>query len=109
MFLRIKDVKSLILHAIEEIYRGEITFLRLMRENLMGACMENDVSTSFDVASPKMYETPQQMQNADLAEADQSRIDDEDAEEEEGDEDSNEGAVGGLLIDRTNSNALNQV
>lgn len=86
-----------------------MTFLRLMRENLDEGNVEND-ATSFEVSVPKMYESnnvvPQQMQNADLAEADQSCVD---VDEEDCEEENNEGAVGGLVTDRGNSNTPNQV
>lgn len=97
-------------HTIEELYRGEISFLRLMRDNLIENHFENDVA--FEV--PKLFDCnnvvpQQQIQNADLAEADQSHIDvdeDDDCDDEDNNE---EGAVGGLLpIDRGNT-SINQV
>lgn len=97
----------IMVHTIEELYRGEISFLRLMRDNLIENHIENEVA--FEV--PKLFDCnnvvppQQQIQNADLAEADQSHIDvdeDDDCDEEDNNE---EGAVGGLLLlDRGNAN-----
>lgn len=96
-----------LLQTIEELYRGEISFLRFMRESLTETCNESNggneqqslnVSFEFTVSNEGENSAPQ-MQNEDLAEADQSRVEIEDDEE---------GAVGGIYIER-NSNHLKQV
>lgn len=96
-----------LLQTVEELCRGEISFLRFMRESLTDTCNESNggneqqslnVSFEFAVSNEGENNAPQ-MQNEDLAEADQSRIEVEDDEE---------GAVGGIFVER-NSNHVKQV
>lgn len=94
-----------ILQTIEDLLRGEISLIRLMRENMpdtndlcssttnetitpqnMAFDLQSQLPTSLGIIQDR--NNPPQMQNGDLAEADQSRLELEDEEE---------GAVGGAI------------
>nr|XP_022914497.1 uncharacterized protein LOC111424984 isoform X1 [Onthophagus taurus] len=99
---KVQEVRLDILQTIEELLRGEISLIRLMRDSISEAneLSINDQPLSqtypFNLQSElssTTTDTLQQqqpiIQNGDLAEADQSRMDIEEEEEE--------GAIGGIL------------
>ncbi|GJQ75219.1 hypothetical protein Trydic_g9819 [Trypoxylus dichotomus] len=94
---RVQDVRLSILQTIEDLLRGEISLIRLMRENMPNT---NDLNSLLTSETKDSNNTPQ-IQNGDLAEADQSRLEIEDEEE---------GAVGGVLniADDCNTNSIGQ-
>lgn len=78
-----------LIQTINDLLRGELSFIQLIQDT----CPENCDSTEIETfeASPSTAmnsQDVQQIQNGDLAEADQGRVDDDEGEEE--------GAVGGF-------------
>ncbi|XP_017773228.1 PREDICTED: uncharacterized protein LOC108560270 isoform X4 [Nicrophorus vespilloides] len=102
---KVQDVRLNVLQTVEDLLRGEISLIRLMRENISegGDSMEQCLPMNpYDMQMPLNEEAGPQMQNGDLAEADQSRIEIEE----------DEGAVGGVLniaLERSTSSIAGQV
>jgi hypothetical protein len=87
---KVRDVKMHLIQTTNELLRGELSFIQLIQDTCPENCDGNDI-TAFD-SPPSAATNGQgdavQIQNGDLAEADQGRVEDDDVEEE--------GAVGGF-------------
>ena len=116
---RVHDVNERILQTIEDLLRGEISLIRLMNTSdicdLSSIVVKEQCTTvpcgvqesqgHVKMPTDGVPMIPPQIQNGDLAEADQSRLEVDEVDEE--------GAVGGIFsavsCESVNGNTMNQV
>ncbi|RZC42460.1 SCP-1 and/or EzrA domain containing protein [Asbolus verrucosus] len=88
---KVRDVKMHVIQTVNDLLRGELSFIQLIQETCPENCESNEVmfdSSPNPVINGQADNNGTQIQNGDLAEADQGRVEDDDVEEE--------GAVGGF-------------
>ncbi|XP_076273236.1 combover isoform X2 [Rhynchophorus ferrugineus] len=99
---KVHDVKISLIQTIGDLLQGELSFIHLIQETIPESCTQAErkdsvhsnaaysvASTLFDIPNQDSLQNGDNIQNDDLAEADQSRIEENDLDEE--------GAVGGVL------------
>ncbi|XP_063927568.1 pericentriolar material 1 protein isoform X3 [Zophobas morio] len=97
---KVRDVKMHLIQTINDLLKGELSFIQLIQDTCPENCENSEIGAFDSPPSAATNGQVESVQNGDLAEADQGRVEDDDVEEE--------GAVGGFWDLQMEASAVNE-